>query len=172
MKKMLFPFTAENPRTGEGSAVLLRDGRVFLLFSRFSGAADHDGSCLAGGFLDVETGRLSEERILFPEGHWLNQMSVSLERLLDGSVGLVFMRKLSAGHAVVLFSRSPDECRSWTEPRMISHAFAGDYFVVNNDRLRALSSGRLVLPVCVYSGGFKGVPSCLVLWYSDDMGTT
>ena len=170
MKKILFPFSAKYPRMGEGSTVLLKDGRVFMIYSKFTGTADHDHSELAGGILDPVTGTFSDERILFSGGHYLNQMSVSLERLADGSVGCVFIRKLGAGHDLGYFSCSCDECATWSEPVVLSYVDPSDYFVVNNDRLRQLSSGRLVLPVCVYPGGFKEVPSYLAVWYSDDMG--
>jgi len=172
MKKMLFPVTQKNPRMGEGSAVLLRDGRVFLIYSKFTGTGDADHSDLAGGILDPVTGTFSDERLLFAESHYLNQMSVSLERLADGSIGCVFIRKLGASHDLGFFTRSCDECRSWSTPRVISYIDPSDYFVVNNDRLRQLSSGRLVLPVCPYPDGFKTIPSYLAVWYSDDLGTT
>lgn len=172
MKQILLPFSEENPRSGEGSAIVLEDGRVFMVFSRFTGEGDDDRCELTGGILDPVTGRFSEERVLFTQGDYINQMSASLERLADGSVGCVFLRKIGGGRGLCLFSCSTDECRSWSEPAVISHVEQADYFVVNNDRLRQLSSGRLVLPVCVYPAGFGEVPSHLSLWSSDDSGKT
>ena len=171
MKKIIFPMSEKNPRFGEGSTVLLKDGRIYMVSCCFEGGADHSYSYLAGAYLDIETGTLSEMRPLFNEGHFLNQMSVSLERLNDGSIGILFLRKLSAHHDLVLFARSFDECRSWTAPKVISYVNPADYFVVNNDRLRQLRSGRLVVPVCVYPApGENFSHSNLELWYSDDMG--
>jgi hypothetical protein len=169
MKQILFPFTAKDPRSGEGSAILLKDGRVFMIYSKFTGTADHDRSDLAGGILDPVTGTFSGERVLFGEGHYLNQMSVSLERFSDGTVGCVFLRKLSAHHDLIIFSRSRDECRSWSRPEIISNVFSSAYFTVNNDRLRQLSSGRLTIPVSV---GEEEERSYRSLLYSDDSGTT
>ena len=173
MKKIIFPITEKNPRCGEGSTVLLKDGRVFMVTCRFDGGADHSYSALVGSYLDVETGVMSEEHLLFNDSNFLNQMSCSLERFNDGSIGLLFLRKLSAHHDIVFFARSFDECRTWSTPKAISYINPADYFVVNNDRLRQLRSGRVVVPVCVYpTPGENFNSSYLELWYSDDMGET
>jgi hypothetical protein len=173
MKKVIFPFSEKNPRCGEGCTVLLKDGRVFMVTCCFTGGADHSYSFLMGAYLDPETGEMSEVRRLFDDSHFLNQMSVSLERLNDGSIGIIFLRKLSAHHDLVLFARSFDECRTWSEAKVISYVNHQDYYVVNNDRLRQLRSGRLVVPVCVYPAPAENFNnSYLQLWYSDDMGET
>ena len=49
MKQILLPFSEENPRSGEGSAIVLEDGRVFMVFSRFTGEGDDDRCELTGG---------------------------------------------------------------------------------------------------------------------------
>lgn len=171
MKKVLYPFSDTHPRCGEGSGVLLSDGKVLLVYSLFTGTADHDHSELVSAVFDCETGTLSDEKIIHRQGHYLNQMSVSLERLKDGSIGLLWIRKLSGKHNEILFSRSFDEGKTWSVPcKVLPLDTYPDYVVVNNDRLRQLRSGRLIIPVCVYPGGFDEIPSKLELWYSDDMG--
>ena len=172
MKKVIFPHTVKEPRCGEGSTVLLKDGRVYMITCRFvGGGADHSYSDLIGMYLDPETGETSEETILFGGSHFLNQMSCSLERFNDGSIGVLFLRKHSAYHDLVFFARSFDECRTWTTPKVISYVNCEDYYVVNNDRLRQLRSGRIVVPVCVYPApGEDFSNSYFQLWYSDDMG--
>lgn len=171
MKKIIFPISEAHPRCGEGSTVLLNDGRIYMVSCRFDGGADHSYSILLGAYLDPETGEMSEEQPLFNDSYFLNQMSASLERLNDGSIGLLFLRKLSEHHDLVLFARSFDECRTWSTPKVISYVNQQDYYVVNNDRLRQLRSGRLLVPVCVYpEPGENFNNSYLELWYSDDMG--
>ena len=171
MKKVLIPFTDKYPRCGEGSGVLLPDGKVLLVYSLFSGTADHDRSELVSAVFDCENGTLAEEKIIFQQGHYTNQMSVSLERLNDGSIGILWIRKISAKHDEILFSRSFDNGKSWDLPvKVLPGDTYPDYVVVNNDRLRQLRSGRLTVPVCVYPDGHGEVPSYLELWYSDDMG--
>ena len=171
MKKVLIPFSESYPRCGEGSGVLLSDGKVLLVYSLFTGTSDHDRSELVSAVFDCETGTLADEKIIHKQGNYLNQMSVSLERLKDGSIALLWLRKLSAKHDEILFSRSFDEGKTWSAPvKVLPGDTYPDYVVVNNDRLRQLRSGRLIIPVCVYPGGFGDDPSRLELWYSDDMG--
>ncbi|NLZ64451.1 MAG: exo-alpha-sialidase, partial [Lentisphaerae bacterium] len=116
-KKYIWNITPEVPRAGEGSAVLLQDGRIFLVYSRFlGGGADHSKAELLGGILSLQDGSLSEQRILFAAPEALNQMSVSLERLQDSSLGMVFIRKLTPNTDQIFFSRSTDEGQTWSEP--------------------------------------------------------
>ena len=172
MKKILVPFSEATPRCGEGSCVLLADGRVLIVYTRFNGSEDHAKGELYAAYIDPETGTLSGEKMILKRGNYINQMSISLERLSDNSIALVWGRKYSQHHDRWLFSRSTDEGESWSEPRIIFPDHTADYSVINNDRLRQLKSGRLVLPVCAYPRGFDETqtPSWLELWYSDDMG--
>ena len=166
------PSTPEHLRSGEGSAVLLENRKILCVFARFSGAEDHSAGELYGGILNPETGAFSECRVFQKAPEALNQMSVSLERLQDGSIGMVYIQKLAANTDKILFSQSTDEGKTWSEPRCISQKLPADYFVVNNDRLRQFSSGRLAVPVCVYPHGTGEltVPSWITLLYSDDNG--
>ena len=163
------------PRAGEGSAVQLKDGRILFIFTRFTGGvADHDKADLFGGILDPENGWLREERVFFPSLDALNQMSISLERLADGSIGMVYLKKSAPCRGIVLFSRSKDDGRTWSVPVDCGSCFPEcTYWVVNNDRLRQSSTGRLLIPACLYFDEFGGRrPSELGVLYSDDYGTT
>lgn len=177
-KKYIWNITPEVPRAGEGSAVLLQDGRIFLVYSRFlGGGADHSKAELLGGILSLQDGSLSEQRILFAAPEALNQMSVSLERLQDSSLGMVFIRKLTPNTDQIFFSRSTDEGQTWSEPVHCSQCCPQfPYLVVNNDRLRQFSNGRLAIPVNLYAHGghtpenLEGASTGII--YSDDNGRT
>ncbi len=178
VRNYLWSITPEIPRAGEGSAVLLRDGRIFLVYSRFQGGgADHSTADLFGGILSLPDGNLSETRVLFPAPEALNQMSVSLERLQDGSIGILFIRKLTPHTDQVFFAYSRDEAKSWSEPVNCSQCCPQfPYLVVNNDRLRQFSTGRLAIPANFYARGAH-TPENLELSrigiiYSDDYGRT
>ena len=138
----------DGERSGEGSAVSLKDGRLLLIYSAFRG----------GGGSDHSPGQLVVRRsadggaswtepvpvFALPEGA-LNLMSASLLRLRDGRIGCVYSVKWTQGsHCVPYWTTSHDEGESWAEPRPITTA--REYFVVNNDRLIELRDGTLVLP--------------------------
>ncbi len=175
-KAYIWSITPEIPRAGEGSAVLLRDGRILFVYSRFlGGGADHSKADLLGGILSLEDGSLSEQRILFPAPAALNQMSVSLERLQDSSIAMLFIRKLTPTTDQIFFSRSTDEGQSWSEPVHCSQCCPEfPYLVVNNDRLRQFANGRLAIPVNLYAHGAHTAEnleaSRIGIIYSDDNG--
>lgn len=168
-KQIIVPTTSANTRSGEGSAILLKNGEILLIYSRFTGGgADHDTAELFGGMLDPVTGDILDGKIFFKDPTALNQMSVSLERLLDGDIGILFLRKSAPDADDIFFSRSSDEGNSWSTPVKVNSISDETYMVVNNDRLRQFSSGRIAVPVAL-----KGTPnesSSLGLFYSDDGG--
>ncbi len=166
----LFRHTEEFPRCGEGSAVVLKDGTVLLVCSRFErGGEDHDRAELWGGPLNGQ-GVWHPGRIFHPAPGALNQMSVSLERLQDGGIGMVWLRKTASDRDDVYFSQSRDEGQTWSEPVRVNRGDPAVYFVVNNDRLRQFASGRLAIPVARNTaGGSCGRPD-LSMFYSDDNG--
>jgi Neuraminidase (sialidase) len=173
-RKIIVPHTTAIPRAGEGSTVRLNDGNILLVYSQFRGAGmDHDIAELFGGILDINTGKINEGKVFSPSKTALNQMSVSLERLQDGSIGMVFCQKQDRDHSTILFSRSLDEGKSWMDPVNISNCTKANYLVVNNDRLRQFSSGRIAVPACLYADALiTNIPSKLVIIYSDDYGKT
>ena len=66
---------------------------------------------------------------------------------------------------------SNDECRSWSEPVEITDVPSA-YFVVNNDRLVQLKSGRLILPAAhhQYKDAGKFGTGIIKFFLSDDNG--
>ena len=167
-----------NPRNSEGGFVTLRDGRILFVYTRYYGESwdDHAPAELAAR-ISTDGGRsyLPDERIIVPnEGR--NIMSVSLLRLADGRIALVYLRK-SGGDACdcrPYLRTSSDEGESWSAPADII-GLPG-YFVVNNDRLIQLSSGRLLLPAAFHrycrnaQGRVEPGARGIVLFYASDDG--
>ena len=137
--------TPENPRNSEGSFVALRDGRILFAYTRFTGGGGDDDASDIAVISSAADGRTwSEPRILVPNRGAQNTMSVSLLRLADGRCALVYLVKNGFHDCRPRFLTSEDEGATWSEPVLAIPA--PGYFVVNNDRLVQLSSGRLVIP--------------------------
>ncbi len=141
-----------NPRNSEGSFVCLNDGRILFVYTRYRGDSWHDHATadLAAKF-SADNGRTwsSEDTILL-QNDSLNVMSVSLLRLQDGQIALLYLRK-SAFEGGGVDCRpwirfSSDEARSWS-PAIDITKLPPSYLVVNNDRLIQLKNGRLAVPV-------------------------
>lgn len=181
LKKQLLIRTENSMcRAGEGSAVLLKDGTVLFAYSQIPEGGDTSFSTIQAGFLNPETGEMTGFHEILPNPRGLQQMSVSLERLADGSIGLAFIQRFAPQDDCIFFTRSFDEGKTWQTPINVTEEVNGKYrFVVcNNDRMRQFSSGRLALPLNLYTdfenhsdGCFTGGPhNDAGMLYSDDYG--
>jgi len=171
---IIVPHSAEIPRSGEGSAIVLKDGRILIIYNRFTGGGgDHDAACLFGGFLDPLTGRIREEAEFFQDRGAVNQCNAGLERLANGDLGIIFLRRTARDEDDLFFSRSTDDGKTWTCPVKVNTCCEDKFIVVNNDRFRRLSSGRLAIPAALYPDrGDKSRPCTLAMFFSDDDGAT
>lgn len=145
------PHRRGNPRNSEGAFVDLTDGRILFAYSKFIGDTfgDH-GTAVIAARTSKDGGRTwsARDRILIqPEGR-CNVMSVSLLRLADGSIALFYMRKNSLSDCIPWCRKSRDEGHTWG--RAVRCIAAPGYFVMNNDRVVQLESGRLVLPAAFH----------------------
>ena len=100
-------------------------------------------------------------------------MSVSLLRLKDGRIALFYLRKNSTSDCRPVMRISRDEAKSWSDPVEIIPDSENGYYVVNNDRVVQLKSGRLIVPASQHFG--KGQEKWtgygrVVCYYSDDGG--
>ena len=149
----LLPPGPQNPRNSEGDFLLLRNGHVLLVYSRFTGGrGDHAEAHLASR-RSADGGRswTIEDEVVVPNEGGMNVMSVSLLRLADGRIGLFYMRKNSLQDCRPLMRLSDDEAQSWSDPvEIIPDAEIG-YYVLNNDRVVQLPGGRLVVPVALHN---------------------
>jgi len=173
-RQILIPHTDAVPRSGEGTAVLRRDGSILLVHTRFvEGGADHDPAELVGGTLDLDAGVLREERVFFPDENAVNQMCAGLERLADGDLGMIFVRRTARDEDDIFFSRSRDEGETWSTPVKVNACCDEKFIVVNNDRLRQFTTGRIAIPVALYPDrSDRSRPCTLAMFYSDDGGVT
>lgn len=164
---------ANNPRNSEGSFIGLKDGRILYVYSRFEGSSsDHAPARLMGRFSadGGKTWTKSDQLIIDKEGD-MNVMSVSLLRLKNGNIALLYARKNSIDDCIPQIRISRDEGKSWSSPRAVITDKSG-YFVVNNDRVIQLTGGRMLVPVSLHKTATtkwdnRGVLRC---YYSDDNG--
>ena len=171
------PPSEENPRNSEGDFIRLKDGRILLVYTHFtSGAADHATAYLAGR-ISEDSGKTWSEKdtIVVANEGGQNVMSVSLLRLQDGRIAIFYARKNSSEDCRPCVRFSEDEAKTWSEPLVCIPEKEIGYYVLNNDRVIQLESGRLVVPVAQHHGiGWpkwtgQGTALC---YLSDDAGKT
>ena len=164
-----------NPRNSEGDFVTFDDGRILFVYTHFTGGgADHATAHLAsrvsadGGL--TWSGR--DEPVPAVHGKQ-NTMSVSLLRLKSGKVALFYLVKHGWDDCRAYVQTSVDEATTW-DPARLSMPDKG-YFVVNNDRVIQLASGRIVIPAAWHTlveGKQFNPRATAVCFLSDDEGKT
>lgn len=176
-----------NPRNSEGSFIRLNDGRIMLIYTRYTGerGGDHSQADLVAIYSSDNGRTWSKERMVI-KNDAVNVMSVSLLRLQDGRIAMLHGRKsqipgiVSEGDVEVCDCRplirfSTDEGESWSDPIDVCGYPTATYMVKNNDRLVQLSSGRLIVPVAhhhVCAGGRMAARAEGFFFLSDDGGLT
>lgn len=166
-----------NPRNSEGDFITLKDGRIMFIYTHYTGTSDDDH---ATAFLAArvsndkgKTWTLVDTKIIDQEGT-MNVMSVSLLRLKNGEIALFYLKKNSTFDCIPMMRVSKDEAKTWSEPTPCITDKKG-YFVLNNNRVIQLESGRLLLAVALHqSPGDQKFSDLGRLWsyYSDDNGKT
>lgn len=164
----------ENPRNSEGAFIELKDGSILYVYSRFRGgnSSDHSPAQLVGRYSrdKGKTWTRDDQVIVDREGE-MNVMSSSLLRLQNNDIALIYLRKNSLDDCMPQIKTSKDEGKTWSNSSEIIKDAKG-YFVVNNDRVIQLKSGRLLVPVSLHKTSEtkwsnKGMLRC---YYSDDQG--
>ncbi len=170
-----------NPRNSEGAFADLRDGRILFVYSHFLGesGSDHAKARLAARVSGDGGETWSEDTFIATprEEEAMNVMSVSLLRLGNGDLGLFYLLRFSWHEMRMWLRRSADDGRTWGAP--VNCMPAGGYYVVNNDRVGRLTSGRLVIPAARHPAradrneaaavDWRAVATCFL---SDDDGRT
>ncbi len=165
-----------NQRNSEGDFIRLADGRLMFVYTRFTGGgSDHAAASLVARFSE-DNGRTwttDDVEIVKNEGDW-NVMSVSLLRLHSGEIALFYLHKNSLTDCRPVMAISSDEGRTWGEPTLCITDEVG-YYVLNNDRVVQLKSGRLVMPVALHNRPGDAKPDWnghILSYLSDDDGKT
>lgn len=161
-----------NPRNSEGAFLPAKDGKLHYFYTRYNGDSwdDHASADIVmrtsgdGG----RSWSTSERTVVVNDA--MNVMSVSALRLQNGREALVYLRKRKATDFFCdcrpMIRFSDDDGETWSEPR--DCIATPGYFVVNNDRLVQLSTGRLLLPAALHRDS-RGI---VFFHYSDDNGAT
>ncbi|MCX6910941.1 MAG: sialidase family protein [Verrucomicrobia bacterium] len=169
----------ENPRNSEGSFATLKSGRILFYYTQFyGGAADNSPARIVCVHSDDRGRTWCAPHTVIENASGENVMSVSLLRLKSGKLALFYCVKNSLHDCRACICISTDEGETWSEPKLVVPA--PGYFVLNNDRVIQLNSGRLVVPVAFHRSrhsdpkdwkSFDG--RGIALWYlSDDEGQT
>lgn len=175
-KNVLLPPGPDNPRNSEGAFAALADGRLLFAYSHFTGGEGRDDSpSHVASRLSSDGGVTWTDRdeILVPNVA-LNTMSVSFLRLQDGRLALGYLLRLEREarqqELQYVLRCSSDEGQTWGDPILCTTP--PSYYVINNDRLVQLSSGRIVIPAADhkhFDGHNIGSGDC-VCFLSDDAG--
>ena len=164
--------TPENPRTGEGDMVVLRDGRVLFAYTSFRQARDDaraDIVCRTSG----DQGRSWSKPQLLVSGDEAseNVMSVSFLRSGTGGILLLYLRKDSRTLCRAWVRRSDDEGQTWSDA--ICCTPEDSYYCIVNNCASQLSDGRVLLPYSVCDEIWTARERLLVaVAASDDDGVT
>lgn len=171
---------AESHRNSEGDIVRLADGRLALVYTRFSGgASDHAAAYLALRTSADEGKSWTTDTVLLENEGGANVMSVSLLPSLKNEVLLFYLRKDQQGTSCSMFvRRSGDDLKTLGDAAQVT-TLPG-YHVVNNARVVRLASGRIMVPAAYHTDPdslqtTKTVYSSSAFptaYYSDDDGVT
>jgi len=174
------PATKENPRNSEGAFVTLKSGRVLFVYTQFYGGEGDESPARIVSVHSDAAGRTwsREPRTVVENVGHENVMSVSLVRLKSGRIALFYLIKNSLHDCRPWVQFSEDEAQTWSPPKLV--VAAPGYFVLNNDRVVQLRSGRLVAPVAFHRARYGNPkddrtwdPRAITMWYlSDDEGVT
>ncbi|MCK4464874.1 MAG: exo-alpha-sialidase [Bacteroidales bacterium] len=139
-----------NPRNSEGAFITLSDGTIMFAYTRYyGGARDHSKADIAARYSsDGGNTWTDEDQILVKNDAEQNVMSVSLLRLQDGRIALFYLRKNGLHDCRLVMKTSSDEGKNWTDA--ILTIPSPGYFVVNNDRVVQLKSGRIIVPAAYH----------------------
>ncbi len=102
--------TKDQPRNSEGDIIELKDGRLCLIYTRFTGGtSDHATADLAMRTSPDRGKTWSGDKIVIRREGGNNVMSVSLLRLADGRIALFYLRKRSLEDCRPIMRVSSDE---------------------------------------------------------------
>lgn len=166
-----------NIRNGEGSFIRLKDNRIMFAYTRYlsNDWSDHSVARIEAIYSSDEGETWSESMPLIEKDKdALNIMSVSLIRLNNGDLGVLYLRKSMTDNNIVCmpyFVRSTDDGKTFNKP--ICCIDTPGYYIVNNDRFVRLKNGRIIFPIAYHgTDGRHLAAGALMVCYSNDDGKT
>lgn len=171
-EQILAPASSSSIRKTEAAIVELKDGRLLLAYTDFYTVSPNDDApARILGRHSSDLGKTWGPTFTIVENTAkMNVMSVSLLRLQSGELALTYMFKNSHEDCSVLYRLSRDEGKTFSEPIEITPHKS--FWVMNNDRLVQLRSGRLLAPCQRLDNWPKVRHSLTQVLYSDDKGKT
>ncbi len=172
IEQILAPASSSSIRKTEGAIVELRDGRLLLGYTDFYTASPNDDApARILGRHSSDLGKTWGPAFTIVENTAkMNVMSVSLLRLQSGELALAYMFKDSHEDCSILYRLSQDEGKTFSEPVKVTSRRS--FWVMNNDRLVQLRSGRVLAPCQRLDNWPKVRHSFTQVLYSDDKGKT
>jgi hypothetical protein len=163
-----------NRRNSEGDFLRLKDGRWLFIYTHFTNGAKDDSKAFLASRESLDGGKTwsDNDRMIVANEGGFNVMSVSLVRLNSDEIGLFYLRKNSLQDCRPVLRRSRDEGQTWSDAQECITDEVG-YYVLNNNRVVRLASGRLVMPTALHKfDGKRLQPGRVIIYLSDDSGTT
>lgn len=179
-RQVLFIGTKEtNPRNGEGAFIRLKNGSIMFGYTEFTGNDwDDDAIAHISAVISTDEGETwSAPFVLFekPEDS-MNIMCLSFLRMNNGDIGAFYIVKNLDGTDKIVLSRSADEGKTWSESVSCMECLdEQDYYVLNNDRVLRLKSGRIIFSAArhaVLTEHKEFMPGVVCYFISDDDGRT
>ena len=185
MNEMTYPLILSpgrgNPRNSEGDFILLNDGRLCFIYTRYTGdsGSDNDTTVLAARYSGDE-GKTwtTDDDVVLRSTAKESLRSVSLLRIDDSTIALFYMHFRSWLDTRPFVRFSDDDGRTWGEAIDIVQDVDQDYYVLNNDRVIRLSNGRILVPVSRHmqlrreEGKDLNSYGNMICYLSDDSGHT
>lgn len=166
-----------NPRSGEGAFLRLKNGNILYAYTHFTQGDDFDDD-MPARLSAIESSDEGESwsgsrALVCPNAGEANLMCPSLLRMRGGEIGLFYLAKYYSGSAIkarILLRRSFDEGKTWTDAFCCVDDECS--YVLENDRVVRLCSGRIVIPLNWHGSGEDSefMPGVACFYYSDDDG--
>lgn len=143
------PPCAENNRNSEGDFIRMPDGSIAFAYTRYRNGGHQDSAIadLAVCFSYDEGESFTAPRIFLTAeecGNARNIMSVSLIEMLDGSIGVFYLKKFGKLSCLPFLRTTRDFVTLSEESRCV---VPDGYICLVNGRMRRLKNGDLIMPI-------------------------
>ncbi len=168
------PAVQGNMRNSEADALVLRDGRVLLAWTEFTGdgRSDWSGARLSARISSDQGESWGERFILQNNIGAMNVMEPDLLRLKSGKVLFLFCRKNSPADCAPMARLSRDDAKTFSAPVAMAITPSPSYTAFNHDRAIQLRGGRVLMPM-FFTSDYRVDPHIRSrVYYSDDEGVS